>query len=70
MDENLDAAPDQEFGRLIGANVEDVKLGTSWNVLLAAARKVVHNQYPVARFDEGVGHMAADKSRAAGDTNG
>ncbi len=70
VDKDLHAALDQELSRLVGPDVENVESGAGRDVLLAAARQVVHNQHPVAGFDKGVGHMAADKTRTTGDTNG
>jgi hypothetical protein len=69
MDENLDLPFHQELSRFFGTHVEDLELRLLRHVLLAAARKVVHNQHPVPGCHEGIGDVAADESGAAGNAD-
>ncbi len=70
VDEDFDLAFNEECRGFIGADVEHGEFGPVRNVFLAAARQVIHNQHPVAALHQGICNVAADKSGAAGHTDG
>ncbi len=70
VDENLDLALDQQASGLGRSHIEDRELGAVRDVLLAAAREVVHNQDVVAGRHQSLGDVAADEAGTTGDADG
>jgi hypothetical protein len=50
--------------------VEHCELGAGGDVLAAAARQVIDYDHAMTLGEQGVGHVAADEARTAGDADG